>query len=147
MANARVILEWLDAAGGFLRSANWYDDGVGVAAFEAAMQDASNCNLQYATGAVPEIGVTTPGTTTYFLTTDVAVLVFATVPGGTVRVVVPGPLESMFGADGNTVDPTSTPAADIIAAVIGSLADSGGNVVTAYVSGVKSSRRTEQNSG
>mgnify|MGYP001195724336 CR=1 FL=1 len=144
MAQARLILEWQDAAGGFLRSASWYDDANSPASFEADIQAASNCNLQYATGAVPEVGVVTPGTTTYFLTTDVAVLVFQTVPGGSLRVVIPGPLEEVFGSDGNTVDPTDTLVAAVIADVIGTLTDSGGNVATAYISGVKSSRRVEQ---
>lgn len=144
---ARLILEYQDAAGGFLRSANWYDDGSSPAGFEAEMQNVSNTNLLYATGAVPEVGVATPATDQYFLTTDVAVLVFQTVAGGRVVVVIPGPKASIFDAGGNTVDPTNADIISLIASVVGTLTDSGGNLVTAYSTGVRSSRRTEWYTG
>lgn len=147
MAQARLILEWQDIAGGFLRSANWYDDTVGAGSFEAEMQAASIANLQYATGAVPQVGVVTPGTALYNLTTDTAVLTFQTIPGGSLQIVIPAPDASIFGPDGNTVDPTNATILALIASVVGTLMDSGGNLATAYKSGVKSSRRTEQNVG
>jgi len=147
VARARIIQEWQDAAGGFLRSANWYDDTVGAGGYEAAVQAASIANLQYATGAVPQVGVVTPGTTQYFLCTDTAVLTFQTSPGSSLQVIVPAPDATIFGPDGNTVDPTNATVISLIASVVGVLMDVGGNLATAYKSGVKSSRRTEQNVG
>lgn len=143
MAQARLILEYQDAAGGFLRSANWYDDASSPAGFEAEVQNVSNTNLLYATGAPPQVGAATPATDQYFLTTDVAVLNFQTSAGGRVQVVIPGPKASIFDAGGNTVDPANPDIVTLIASVVGVLTDSGGNVVTAYSTGVRSSRRTE----
>jgi rRNA processing protein Gar1 len=51
---------------------------------------------------------------------------------------------AVFGPTSNVVDPLAPLTAALITAVIGTLTDVVGNVATAYVSGVKSSRRTEQ---
>lgn len=147
MAQARLILEYQDVGGGFLRSANWYDDAHSPAGLEAEIQNVSNTNLLYATGAVPQIGAATPATTQYFLTTDVAVLNFATSAGGRIQVVIPGPKSTIFDAGGNTVDPANSDIVSLIASVVGVLTDSGGNLATAYVTGVRSSRRTEWYTG
>lgn len=144
MTQVRAIWEWEDNAGGFLRASNWVFATPGLATLEAAIQACSNADLLYATNGIPTVSSGAPGPGTYNLTTDVAVLIFATAAGSNVRVVIPGPDISVFGPDTNVVDPTATTVAALIAAVTGTLGDSAGNVVTGYVSGVKSSRRVEQ---
>jgi len=144
MALVRYIAEWVDNAGGFIRQGGWVFAPAGLGVYEAALQACANPDLQYFTNGIPTISVAAPGTGAYDLVNDTAVLVFATIPGVTIRVIVPGPISTIFGPSSNVVDPTNPLVAALIAATIGTLADSGGNVVTAYVSGVKGSRRTEQ---
>jgi hypothetical protein len=144
MANARAIWEWIDVSGGFLRASNWYDDTVGIASLEAAIQVCSNANLQYVTGAVPEIGVVTPSGALYPLVQDCAQILLATVMGTTVRIIIPAPIASIFGPDGNTVDSTNLDVLDVITAATGHVTDTAGNHVTAYTSGVRVQRRRDQ---
>lgn len=144
MTQVRLISEWIDNAGGFLRASNWVFATPGLSALEAAVQAASNGVLQYSTFGLPAVSGATPGTGQYNLTSDLAVLVFQTGVGTGVRVAIPAPLSAIFGTNSNVVDPTNPTVAAIIAAVVGTLGDAGGNVVTAYVSGIKSSRRVEQ---
>jgi hypothetical protein len=144
MTQVRLISEWIDNAGGFLRASSWVFATPGLATYEAAVQACSNAVLQFATNGIPSVSTATPGSGQYNLTTDTAVLIFQTGAGTGVRVVIPGPMNSIFGANSSVVDPTNASVAALIAAVIGTLGDAGGNVVTAYVSGIKSSRRSEQ---
>ena len=141
----RGFWEWVDAAGGFLRASNWVVPTGSTGALEAELQTNSNAALQYATVGPPTIGATTPGATQYHLVADIAVQIFATIPGTTIQVVVPGPLATTFGPSSNVVNPLDANVAALIASVIGVLSDAAGNAATAYVSGVKSSRRVEQN--
>ena len=144
MATELSVAEWVDALTGYLRLASWVDSGGNPAALQAALQSCSNAELQYATTAVPFIGGLAPVDASYPSVFDVAVLNFQTVPGGALQVVVPAPLRSMFMADGLTVDPTAAVTAALITAVIGTASDAAGNLATAYISGVKSSRRKDQ---
>jgi len=144
MVNVRFIAEWIDKAAGFIRSANWVFAAGGLGAYEAAIQACSNGVLQFATNGIPTVSAASPTTGQYDLLSDLAVLVFATVPGSTVVVTIPAPLASIFGPSSNVVDPTNPLVATLIAATIGTLGDAAGNAVTAYVSGTKVSRRTEQ---
>lgn len=140
----RIILEWLDYAAGFLRSGSWLLPAGLSGPLFAAMQAASNANLAIATRGVPAIGTVTPTDTLYGSVQDVAQFVFVTGALNQVPLVLPAPVASVFGAGGQTVDPTDPFAAAVIAAAIGNLSDVGGNAVTAFVSGAKSSRRKEQ---
>lgn len=144
MVNVRLISEWLDLAGGFIRAANWVFAPAGLGTYEAAVQACANAVLQFATSGIPTISGATPGSGQYDLVSDTAVLVFATAPGSDLKVVIPAPLGSIFGPSSNVVDPTNPLVAALIAAVVGTLGDAAGNAATAYISGVKSSRRTEQ---
>ena len=143
MTLVRLIDEWVDDAGGFIRAGSWVFAPAGLGTYESAIQACSNAVLQFSTNGIPSISGATPGTGTYSLVNDLAVLVFATIPGVTIRVTIPAPDVNIFGPSSNVVDPTNTNVAALIAAVIGTLADSSGNVVTAYVSGTKVSRRAE----
>lgn len=144
MTQVRVIWEWVDNAGGFLRASNWVFATPGLAALEAAIQACANPNLEYVTNGIPTVSTATPGTAQYNLVNDTAVLIYATSVGNNVRIVIPGPLNTIFGAFSNVVDPTNPLVVALNTAVIGTLGDASGNVVTAYVQGIKASRRTEQ---
>jgi len=140
----RVIWEWTDDAGGFLRASNWIDAAAHLGFVDVPLQGASNAQLTYSTAATPAVSPFAPVAAQYHLVTDLAVLVFATGTGSTFQVVVPGPMVAVFGPTSNVVDPLAPLTAALIAGVIGVLTDVLGNVATAYVSGVKSSRRVEQ---
>lgn len=140
----RVFWEWVDDAGGFLRASNWINAAANMPTVDAPLQLNSNAQLAFATAGTPAVSPFAPTAAQYHLVTDVAVLVFATIPGTTIQVVIPGPLATTYGPSSNVVDPTNVNVASLIAAVIGTLTDPAGNAATAYVSGVKSSRRTEQ---
>lgn len=140
----RVIWEWTDAAGGFVRASNFINSAANLATVDVPLQAASNAQLSFATAATPAISPFAPTVAQYHLVTDIANLVFQTVAGVSIQVVVPGPLAATFGPSSNVVDPTNPTVAALIAAVIGTLSDTAGNVATAYLTGVKSSRRTEQ---
>lgn len=139
----RAFWEWQDVAGGYLRASNWIAAG-SLPTIDAPLQLNSNAQLLYATEGVANVSPFAPTSAQYHLVTDIAVLVFATIPGTTVTLVIPGPLATTFGPSSNVVNPLDPNVAAMIAACIGNLSDLGGNVATAYVSGVKSSRRTEQ---
>jgi hypothetical protein len=140
----RVIWEWTDDAGGFLRASSWITAAANLGTVDVPLQAASNAQLTFATAATPATSPFAPTAAQYHLVTDIAVLIFATAAGTTFQLVIPGPMVAVFGPTSNVVDPTAPLTAALIAAVIGTLTDIVGNVATAYVSGVKSSRRTEQ---
>jgi hypothetical protein len=101
--------------------------------------------LTWATEGFANLSPFAPTAAQYHLVTDIAVLIFATsVPSSTINLVIPGPLATTFGPSSNVVNPLDPTVAALIAACIGNLSDLSGNVAIAYVSGVKSSRRTEQ---
>jgi hypothetical protein len=140
----RVIWEWQDVAGGFLRGSNFLTSAAVLGTIDVPLQAASNAQIIFATAATPAVSPFSPSGGQYNLVTDIAVLVFATAAPSTIQVIIPAPLNTTFGPSSNVVDPTDPNVAALIAAVIGNVTDAGGFPVTAYVSGVKSSRRTEQ---
>ena len=145
MATNRLIWEWQDAAGGFLRAGNWIDSTFPLATLASAVALGSNTLLAAATDALPYVS-STPAVAgvTWYLATDTAVFNFQTAAGTFVTLVIPGPNSAMFKPGGTIIDPTAPISAGIISAAIGSLMDASGNLVTAYVQGNKGSRRTEQ---
>lgn len=143
MTNVRYIAEWIDNAGGFIRQGGWVFAPAGLVVYEAAVQACSNAVLQYFTNGIPSISGASPGTGQYNLVNDLAVLTFATVPGSTIQVSIPAPFNTIFGPSSNVVDPTNPLIVALIAAVIGTLGDVNGHAATAYVSGIKVSRRVE----
>ncbi len=140
----RVVWEWTDVAGGFIRGSNFIDAAANLAAVDVPLQACGNPQLIYATAGPIVTSPFAPGSGQYNLVTDLAVLTFATTTNGRIQVVVPGPLGSIFGSTSLVVDPTNPLVAALIAAVTSHVTDVAGNAVTAYISGIKSSRRTEQ---
>jgi hypothetical protein len=143
----RAFNEYTDQGSNFLRSSNWVLPGATLVGLYAALQNASNANLLYATSGAPIVGTFTPAAAQYPLVSDLAVFNFQTVPGSGCQLVVPAPLAALFGPTTTVVDPTATLSAAIIAAAVGLLTDVVGNPATAFISGSKASRRTEQVSG
>lgn len=146
MATNRLINEWNDAAGGFLRSANWVDPLGGLASLQAAWEATSNDALTYSTAGAPRAASNVATSALYYLTTDTAVLTFATaVAGTTISLIIPGPKSALFKADGVTIDPAAPLVAALITAAIGTLSTVAGSNAVSFIQGVRSSRRTEQN--
>lgn len=141
-----MINEWNDAAGGFLRTANWVDPAGGLASLQAAIEAVSNDAMTYSTAGPPRAASNIATASLYYLTTDTVVLTFATaVPGQIIKLVIPGPKAAIFKSDGVTVDPSNSLITALTAAAIGTLSNLPGNDVISFQQGVKSSRRTEQN--
>lgn len=140
----RLINEYLDFASKYLRTGNWLNPASSAAALSAAIQAATNANLYLATRGRPVVGTTTPSDALYGPVQDMMNMVFVTAIPTQVQLSIPAPVAAVFGAGGQTVDPTNALVAAIISAAVGTLTDINGNPVTAFVSGVKSSRRTEQ---
>lgn len=146
MATNRLINEWNDIAGGFLRTGNWVDTAGGLASLQAAIEACSNDTMTYSTSGAPRAGGNVATAALYFLTTDTVVLTFTTTdPAQKVRLIIPGPKSSIFKSDGATVDPTSTLIVALTSAAVGTLSTLSGADVVSFSQGVKSSRRTEQN--
>jgi hypothetical protein len=143
-APERVIYEYEDVGGGFLRTSGWIGAGLSSGPLTSALQAGSNSNLLFVTQALPAIGTTTPLGAQYRLCQDVALFNFQTVAGTSIQIALPAPLLALFGANSTVVDATNALSASIIAAAIGTLADNAGNLATAFAGGSKSSRRTEQ---
>lgn len=146
MATNRLINEWNDAAGGFLRTGNWVDPLGGLASLQAAIEACSNDAMTYSTAGPPRAASNIATAALYYLTTDTAVLTFATSsPSQTIKLIIPGPKSAIFKADGVTVDPTNALIAALTTAAVGTLSTLSGNNAVSFSQGVKSSRRTEQN--
>lgn len=137
-------MEYADVASGYLRTSNWLFNGLSPAPLLPLIAALQNAAMLFSTSALPVIGTATPVGGQYHLCQDVALLNFATVPGTSIQLAIPGPVNSVFGANSTVVDSTNPAVAALIAAVIGLVADPAGNAVTAYISGSKGSRRTEQ---
>jgi len=141
----RLTLEWVDIAAGYLRSGSWCSGTAPPAGLVTALTAISNANLAIATAGGAVIGVTPAGTGTYPLVTDTAVLNFLTTALTGVQLTIPSPVASIFGSDGVTVDPTNPLVGALVLAVTAFLTDGAGNAVATFNTGVKSSRRVEQN--
>lgn len=141
----RLILEWVDVASGYLRSGSWCSGTAPPAGLIAALTAISNANLAVATAGGAVIGVTPATSATYPLVTDTAVLNFLTTAATGVQLTIPSPVASIFGADGVTVNAASPLVSALVLAVTAFLTDGAGNAVATFNTGVKSSRRTEQN--
>lgn len=145
MANPeRLINEYTDVQAAYLRTSNWLVAGSASGPLNGTIQAAMNAAFLFSTQGLPFIGTTTPVAGQYQSVQDVALLNFQTVPGTSVQLAIPAPQNAIFGANSTVVDPTNALVLAIIAQALGVLADVAGNPATAFISGSKSSRRTEQ---
>ena len=143
----RTFWEWQDVAGGFHRSQTWNNNsGFALGALEGVLSGISNAGLQFVTSAVPDVAISSPtADVTWQLTQDLAVILFDTASGGVVQLIVPAPHEGIFKPDTLVVDPGNAAIIALTAAAVASMTSVGGDAVTGFNQGVRSSRRTEQN--
>lgn len=141
----RAFNEWSDISAQFLRSSNWIVPGTTLVGLYAALQNASNANLLYATSGAPIVGTFVPVDALYPSVADLATFNFQTVPGASCQIVLPAPVGGVFGPSADVVDPAAALSVAIIAACVGLLTDSAGNPATAFINGSKANRRRDQN--
>ena len=90
-------------------------------------------------GSTAEVNPTpTPGTGTYLSVLDVADLYFSAPSGDWSHVVFPSPSDSMFMADGETVDPADP--TGVLAALGAILTTAQGEAVTGFAGGMRRRR-------
>lgn len=135
-----MVLKWVDENGGtrtqtISTQANPAPSFGAAAALTTAMQAASDCGLWLAKLAPVSVIDGAPADGPYKTVHDVALMIFRTSAGTTIRITVPGPKAAMFLPDLQTVDPASALASAIISAVLGAISDANGNPATTYVSG------------
>lgn len=135
-----VILKWVDINGGtrtqtVTTQANPAPVFGGIDDFLSAVRDASDAGLWMTKLAPVDVVEEAAASGPYPTVQDVALMIFRTGAGTTIRITVPGPKAAMFKADLKTVDPAAALTVAIISAVIASVSDSNGNAVTTYVSG------------
>lgn len=112
--------------------------GVGMALNTITGQIIAVSNADYVTTSTGVLAVNpafNPLGLQYISVQDAATLVFATAAGTTVSITIPAPQTSIFMADQETVDPSSV--AGVVAACIGLLCDSAGNVVASFLAGYR----------
>lgn len=135
----RRYMVWIDV-NGFTRLSyvNQTASGTTVQTQLVALSNAdvlSSVDNTFVTGAVSPPGAT------FQNVADVAILTYTTAGGNLVDITLPAPLASIFLADQVTVDVTKITALNT--AVIGTVTDAGGNVVTAYVGGTRQRQRKD----
>lgn len=143
----RIILEYADVAGAFLRAQNWLQLTGFPLSFAAAVQAATNANLAFVTYGQPIVGTTTPSGSMYQSVQDILLVTMQTTSGSYVQMAIPAPLGSMFLSGGTVIDPTNTFWMNLLASIKLNVTDSAGNAATTLVSAVKSSRRSDQYNG
>lgn len=102
-----------------------------------AMQNGSDCGLWLYKMAPCEVIDEAPGDGPYPTVSDVALMIFRTSAGTTIRLNVPGPKADLFHVGSDRVNPAAPLSAAIIAAVLAALSDSNGNPATTFVSGTR----------
>lgn len=135
-----MVLKWKDALGWtrtqtLTTQPNPPPSFGGLSTFTTAIQAASDAGLWLAKLAPVEVVDEAPSSGPYQTVKDVALMIFRTSAGTTIRVTVPGPKAAMFKADLKTVDPVAPLTAAIITAVLENISDANGNPATTYVSG------------
>lgn len=114
----------------------------GLAAVALALAGKSNADFQRDwEGATIVNAAPAPINALYTSVNDYAALVFTTAAGTLVYVTLPAPQSAVFQADQETVNPVAI--ATVIAAVVGTVLDGSGNVVTAFVGGYRRSSGRE----
>jgi hypothetical protein len=138
---SRLYVEWLDVDLEFIRTSNYVATPAGVAAYLTALQSVSNAGESVTTLGPASFPNNAPVDAAYPSGSDTAVLLYRTLPGQTIRVIIPAPKSNIFLTDQLTVDPVAVAALNV--AVIGALGDALGNVPTAFLTGARASRRRD----
>lgn len=147
-----VVMKWKDINGG-TRTQTVTTQGNpapvfgGISTLFDAVKDASDAGFWMAKLCPVLVVDEAPSSGPYPTVQDVALMIFRTDAGTTVRITVPGPKSAMFKADLQTVDPASALAAAIISAVLATVSDSNGNPAITYVSGSRQKQSVPPISG
>lgn len=141
-----VVLKWIDGTGATRTQTLTTLDNPApsfgtVSAYLAAVAAASDAGLMLAKMCPIDVVGGDPESGPYPTVKDVALCIFRTTAGTTIRVTIPGPKEAIFKDDLQTVDPEAPLMVTIIAAVIGAISDANGNTVTTFVSGSRQFQR------
>lgn len=131
MATARMSVNWVDANG--QQSLRTITADISAAAILAAASAYTNAQPQQTWEGQILGGYPTPTSGPYLSASQVAYLRFVDATGSVGTLALPGPLTSIFMADGVTVDPSTI--APLIAACIGTLICGSGNKAVAFSSG------------
>jgi hypothetical protein len=133
MADTVRGIIWIDAQGATRLTTP--GGNATLASIQTAMLAKSRAVVAYYwEGARTAVGGT-PSTGTYTSVTDAAILIFQAADCTQVKLTLPSPLDSIFMADGQTVDPAQI--TGITSACLGTLETAGGQVVTEYVAGYR----------
>lgn len=124
---------WVDATG--QRTITRVNTTTGLT-FLSYMQAAMKGNYAQSWESVVTNNATpTTNTGAYQSVADRAALLFNCVDGTVVTLVLVSPTLACFMADGETIDPTSTPIAALVANAIGVLTNQSGSPATAFIAG------------
>lgn len=134
MSVVRRYQAWIDAQGN--TTLTYVNGSAGLTTLVGQIKAVSNADVLNSVEATLNVnGSPGPAAATYPTVRDSAKLMFKTASGNDVTLLVPAPQQSLFLADGQTVDPSA--AAALIAAALGVVTDEAGNAVTTYVGGVR----------
>jgi len=138
----RLITEWQDSKGTYLRAGNWAKIGGSAATLFSAMVGASNAQVVFQTQGQPFQDLSAPLDALYSTNQDTLQLTLITTALTYTQLVIPAPVASLFTAGGVNVDTTSAAYLALAAAVV-NLTDPAGNVVTGISAAAKSQRRVD----
>lgn len=124
---------WADAAGN--TTITRINSTAGATAIETAILAAINAGINAEWEGTVNTSSPTPVAAPYQSVTQRAVLTFQTAGGNNVLLVLPAPQAGIFLPDGVTVDPSNALVVALVAACVGALTDSAGNVVTTFIAG------------
>jgi len=135
----RRYMVWVDA-NGFTRL-TLVNGTSPLSGVQSALLAQSNADVLNAVEGTLNAFTPAPPGGTYRTVGDAAILTFTDASGSLVDITLPAPLSSIFLADTVTVD--STAIAAIIAAVVGTVTTANGGVTTAFVGGLRTTKRGE----
>jgi len=139
-----------DAKGNTARVSFFVDSGgtaitqhAAAAAVITAMEALSNAIVQAYKGPAtnPSIAVVYGANATFASIEDKAIFTFLTADGSTHRYQIPAPLEAIFLADGETVDPSNTAVTAFTSAVVANTVGRTGTAITFGAFGTRIRRK------
>jgi hypothetical protein len=145
MAVAKQNFTWRDSKGNTARMSFFVNAATAalqaVAANNIFVTIGPLTNAAFQSSSGPETAVPTEvvygASSVYETVEDKAVFTFQTAAGGIHRFQVPAPLEAIFLADGETVDPANTAVVAFVAAVIANATNRNGNAIAFGANGVR----------
>jgi hypothetical protein len=128
-----AVYKWVDNAGNSGQGQHFA--AANPCSILTNMQAVSRCGIAWNVDGPVDGAIGVPSAGAFPSVEDTARLIFQKGDGSLVSLLIQAPDDSIFLADGVTVDPTTIVA--LIAACVGELSDQAGTTVTAYVAGVR----------